>query len=213
MNDVFLERWVDRFDSVYGDTKLVDVPWFTAAPGLKLIESVVDGTVPRGSHVVDLGCGPGSDSVFLATAGAEVIGIDLDSDALGKARALADWAGVKVDFRQASIVDTGLPDACADIVNDSFVFHNVKDEARVAYAAEIQRILRPGGLFFLNSFSDHMVVGSGPRRITSRDIFTAFPPDRFECIRLEIYRNLPTAARADQLHWFGFFRLAGVPVS
>ena len=135
-------------------------------------------------------------------------GLDISAEALKKARLLADWAGVHVDFMQASVLETGLPAACADVVNDSFVFHNVKDESRGRYAAEIYRVLRSGGKFLFNSFSDRMVDGSGPRRITSDDIFRTFRPGRFECCHLEIYRNLPTEARPNQNHWFGVFRAA-----
>lgn len=206
MTRAFTDRWVDRFDTVYEDTSLVEVPWFTAAPSIKVVEAVISGIVSRGSEVVDLGCGPGLDAVFLATAGAKVIGIDAAAAALDRARALAAWAGVNVTFLQGDILGMGLPEACADVANDSFVFHNISDEARPAYAAEVYRILRPGGTFLLNAFSDRMVDGSGPRRISAAEIFETFPPDRFTCNQLEIHRNLPTAARPDQLHWFGVFR-------
>ena len=206
MTQAFTNRWVELFGSAYDGRPLAEVPWFTAAPGLKIMEAVINGLITPGSDVVDLGCGPGSDAVFLAVAGARVTGVDSAPAALDKARALAAWAGVDVNFRQAGILDTGLEDGCADVVNDSFVFHNISDEARPDYAAEVHRITRPGGVFLLNAFSDRMVEGSGPRRITSREIFDAFPPDRFDCTHLEIYRNLPTAVRPGQFHWFGIFR-------
>jgi ubiquinone/menaquinone biosynthesis C-methylase UbiE len=205
----FTNSWLDRFGSAYDSTPLAAVPWFTAAPGLKVMHAVIDGLIPRGCDVVDLGCGPGIDAVFLAVAGARVTGIDAAPSALAKARALAEWAGVDIAFHQASIVETGLSDACADVVNDSFVFHNIADESRSAYAAEVHRILRPGGVFLLNAFSDRMVAGTGPRRISASEIFTSFLPNRFDCTHLEIYRDLPTAARSDQHHWFGVFRRVG----
>ncbi|RUU32403.1 class I SAM-dependent methyltransferase [Mesorhizobium sp. M6A.T.Ce.TU.016.01.1.1] len=206
MTRAFIDRWVDRFDTVYGTTPLAEVPWFTAAPGIKLIEAVIDGLIKRGSDIVDLGCGPGVDAVFLAAAGARVVGIDSSAAALDRARTLASWAGVDVGFRQGDILATGLPDACADIVNDSFVFHNVSDEARPLYAAEVYRILRPGATFLLSAFSDRMANGTGPRRISASEIFDTFPPNRFNCQHLEVYQNLPTPTRPGQYHWFGVFR-------
>ena len=206
MTRAFIDRWVDRFDTVYDTTPLAEVPWFTAAPGIKVMAAVIDEVITRGSDVVDLGCGPGLDAVFLAAAGARVVGIDSSAAALDRARALAAWAGVDVAFHQGDILATGLPDACADVANDSFVFHNVSDEARPTYAAEVYRILRPGGTLLLSAFSDRMADGSGPRRIRASEIFQTFPPDRFSCHHLEMYQNLPTAARPGQYHWFGVFR-------
>jgi ubiquinone/menaquinone biosynthesis C-methylase UbiE len=203
---LFLTRVVDSFGSLYDDeANLASVPWFTAAPGIRLMKAVIDGLIPRDSDVIDLGCGPGCDAVFLATAGAHVTGIDQSPRALEHARKLADWAGVPVTFLQRSALQTGLPDACADIVNDSFVFHNVKNEARQAYATEVHRLLRPGGLFLLNSFSNRMVDGSGPRRIGSRELLCTFNSDRFDCRELVVFRDLPTAVRPNQFHWFGVF--------
>lgn len=206
MTRAFTDHWVERFDTVYDCARLAEVPWFTAAPGLKVMEAVINGVITRGDDVVDLGCGPGVDAVFLAVAGARVVGIDASETALDRARALATWAGAEVTFRRGDILATGLPQACADVVNDSFVFHNVSDEGRPAYAAEVYRLLRPGGTFLLSAFSDRMVDGSGPRRLGAPEIFRTFTPDRFTCEHLEIYRNLPTAARPGQYHWFGTFR-------
>jgi ubiquinone/menaquinone biosynthesis C-methylase UbiE len=206
MTTAFIDRWTARFDTVYEEAELKDVPWFTAAPGIKLMEAITSGLIRRGDKVADFGCGPGSDAVFLASAGAVVTAVDISPAALTKAKEFAEWAGVSVDFRHASILDTGLDGDSMDVVTDSFVFHNVSDEAQQGYAAEVHRVLRPDGRFLLNSFSDQMVDGSGPRRITSEQIFRTFTADRFVCEHLEIYRNLPTAARPDQLHWFGVFR-------
>lgn len=205
-NHAFTDRWVDRFASAYADTPLRDIPWFTAAPGIKLVQAFIDGLIVPGSVAVDLGCGPGVDAVFLATCGVSVTAIDPSAEALAKARALAQWAGVALQLVQADARQTSLADGFADIVNDSFVFHNFKDDARAPYAAEIHRILKPGGLFLLSAFSDAMVAGSGPRRITSEEIFASFTADRFVCQHIELYRNLPTPARPVQRHWFAVFR-------
>lgn len=209
MTQAFTDRWVDRFHDVYDVTPLAEVPWFTASPGIELMKLVIDGVVKRGDEVVDLGCGPGSDAVFLAVNGMRVTGVDLSETALDRARRLAELAAVEPTFVQGSVLDVPLPDECADVVNDSFVFHNMRDEARTLYVRQVHRLLRPGGLFILNSFSDRMVPGTGPLRITSTDIFESFTPELFECERLDLYRNLPTEARPDQRHWIGLFRKRG----
>ncbi|TMU96530.1 class I SAM-dependent methyltransferase [Streptomyces sp. DASNCL29] len=119
---------------------------------------------------------------------------------------LGSGPGADAEFIQGDVVDVPLPDSSADVVTDSFVFHNMRDDARRRYADEVRRLLKPGGLFLLNSCSDKMVAGTGPRRITSENILTTFTADRFECVALYVYRNVPTRTKPDQLHWFGEFR-------
>ncbi|MBB5938991.1 class I SAM-dependent methyltransferase [Streptomyces zagrosensis] len=202
----FTDSWVDRFSTIYAEAPLAELSWFTAAPGPELVKLVIDGVIRRGDCVVDLGSGPGVDAVFLAAQGMKVTGVDLSAAALERARAWAALAGVEVDFVHGDVLDVPLLDGLADVVTDSFVFHNMRDEARAAYAGQVHRLLRPGGLFVLNSFSDHMVAGTGPRRVTSAEILATFDSGRFDCVDLRLYRNLPTADKPDQIHWIGQFR-------
>lgn len=83
--------------------------------------------------VCDLGAGTGILSSALLDRGANVIAIDPDDVALANnlARSLV-----------GSAEDTGLPEACVDVVTVAQAWHWF-DEA--AAAAEIDRILRPGG--------------------------------------------------------------------
>ncbi|GEB49282.1 class I SAM-dependent methyltransferase [Streptomyces cacaoi] len=205
----FTDSWVDRFSTVYADAPLAELSWFTGAPGIELIKLVIDGVIPRGARVIDLGSGPGVDAVFLAAQGMRVTGVDLSPEAVARARSWAELAGVGAEFVQGDVLDVPLPDHRADLVTDSFVFHNMRDEARDRYAAQVHRLLRPGGLFVLNSFSDHMVAGTGPRRVTSAEILDTFDSDRFECEELRLYRNLPTEKKPEQIHWIGRFRTRG----
>jgi ubiquinone/menaquinone biosynthesis C-methylase UbiE len=205
MKPAFTDRWIDKFRDVY-DLPLSELSWFTAAPGIELMKLIIDGVLRRGDRVVDLGCGPGVDAVFLARQGLTVIGVDLSAEALRRAEAWARLAEVQAGFVRGNVLDVPLASGSADVVTDSFVFHNVRDEARPVYRDEVHRLLRPGGLFILSSFSDSMVPGTGPRRVARQEIIDTFGPDRFECLRLDLYRNLPTEAKPDQIHWLGLFR-------
>ncbi|AGL14992.1 class I SAM-dependent methyltransferase [Actinoplanes sp. N902-109] len=205
----FIDTWVDKFATVYADSPLEKLSWFTASPGVELIKLVIDGVIKRGDRAVDLGSGPGVDAVFLAAQGLRVTGVDLSPDAVARAGAWARLAGVECEFIQGDVLDVPLPAHEADVVTDSFVFHNMRDEAREGYAREVHRLLKPGGLFVLNSFSSHMVPGTGPRRITSAEILSTFDAGRFELVELRTYRNLPTADKPGQVHWIGQFRALG----
>lgn len=203
--EAFTDRWADHFSRQYEESPLAKVSWFTGTVSPALSALVVDGTLHAGQHVVDLGCGPGVHAAFLACHGMTVTGIDRSTAVLAFARRYIDLLGLDVTLMPADILATGLPTGQADVVHDSFVYHNVRTEARNAYVAEAARLLKPQGLFVLAGFSDWMTPGSGPIRLSSDDILDAFLP-RFRLEELRRFRNLPTAARPDQWHWLGLFR-------
>ncbi|MBS2533108.1 methyltransferase domain-containing protein [Catenulispora sp. NF23] len=204
----FTDRWVNGFAKLYEENPLGQISWFTGTVSPVLAELVIDGTIARGQRVVDLGCGAGVAAAFLARHGMTVTGVDNSATALGAARHLSELYGVELELIEADILATTLPAESVDVVNDSFIYHNVRPEARTLYAAEVARILKPGGLFVMVGFSDRMTPGSGPIRLTSDDVLGAFLPG-FEVEELRRFRNLPTQARPDQWHWLGLFRKRG----
>lgn len=208
--EAFTERWRTTFSKLYTERPLAEISWFTGAVSPVLAQLVIDATIQPGQKVVDLGCGAGVQAAFLAKHGMDVTGIDSSPKALEAARGLIELYGADVEFVEADILATTLPDGLADVVNDSFIYHNVQPEARDAYAAEVARILKPGGLFVMVGFSDRMTPGSGPIRLTSDDVLPTFLP-HFEVEEFRRFRNLPTLQRPDQWHWFGLFRRRALP--
>lgn len=201
----FTDRWEQGFSHLYDSHELADISWVTTSVSPALQQLVIDQTIPRGSEVVDMACGPGVHSVFLARHGMKVTGIDRSLSALERAGQLARFYNCDATFLEGDILAVPLPAACADVVHDSFVYHNVRPEMREAYVRESARLLRPGGLAVLVGFSDRMSPGSGPIRLTSDDVvhpwLTAFSIEE-----LRRFRNLPTEKRPDQWHWLGVFR-------
>ncbi|MDH6118609.1 class I SAM-dependent methyltransferase [Kitasatospora sp. GAS204B] len=201
----FTDRWVNGFSQLYDNDDLAKISWVTTSVSPALQELVINGTLAHGSRVVDLACGPGVHAIFLAKHGLKVTGIDRSTTALAKARELAGFYAADVDFVEGDILDVPLPDGCADVVHDSFVFHNVRPEARAAYLDEAARLLAPGGLMVIVGFSDRMSPGSGPIRLTSDDLLEHALP-RFRVEELRRFRNLPTEKRPDQWHWLALLR-------
>lgn len=202
--EAFAEHWARDFKVHYDDRELSGISWVTTAVSPPLAQLVIDAGIPRGARVVDLGCGPGVQAVFLARHGMRVTGVDRSPVALAKARQLAGFYGTEVTFVEGDILAVPLPDDCADVVHDSFVYHNVRPDARAAYAAETARLARPGGLLVMVGFSDRMSSGTGPLRLTSDDILEPLLP-YFRVEELRRFRNLPTEKRPDQWHWLGVF--------
>jgi ubiquinone/menaquinone biosynthesis C-methylase UbiE len=94
------------------------------------------------SMVIDLGCGTGRLSELLAAHfDVEVIGVDPSEKMVDQVRRKP--ATVKVTYRQGSAEAIPLPDACADLVFMSIIYHHLTDPLTVA--EECRRVLRQGG--------------------------------------------------------------------
>jgi ubiquinone/menaquinone biosynthesis C-methylase UbiE len=100
-----------------------------------------------GHSVLDLACGTGTLAIEAKrrTPGAEVAGVDGDPEMLARAAEKARSAGVAVELDEG--LSTGLPygDARFDRVLSTLFFHHLDRDAKRATAAEIARVLQPGG--------------------------------------------------------------------
>lgn len=117
---------------------------------LPLIRRAIGERDAAALDYLDLACGDGSflESVLDNWPGLRATALDLSSAYLGKARAtLAAHRGVR--FIEGKAEKPGLPDACFDIITAVYLFHELPQKIRVKVAAEIARLLRPGGAFIL----------------------------------------------------------------
>jgi len=92
--------------------------------------------------VVDVGCGTGLSTRIWAGRAGKVIGVDPSADMLAEARRKTPQRNV--EYRQGLSFQTGLADACADIVTCVQCLHWMPPRPTFA---EIARIVRPGGVF------------------------------------------------------------------
>lgn len=102
--------------------------------------------IPSGARVLDVGCGIGGASRFLAaTYGARVTGIDLTPSFIEIAAMLSDRAGLsdRVAYRVADATNLPFADSSFDYAWTQHVAMNIRDRARLY--AEIHRVLVPHG--------------------------------------------------------------------
>lgn len=111
---------------------------------LALLTQYAGGEKP--AHVVDIGAGTGLSTLAWAGRATQVTGVEPNADmrAQAETRQAALLGAQGVRFLDATAEQTGLPDACADIVTASQALHWMEP---VATLAEVARILRPGGVF------------------------------------------------------------------
>ncbi len=117
-----------------------------------------------GQSIVDLGTGTGSLARGFARRGCKVLGIDPAEPLLAAARRLDAEAGVEIDYRVGRAEDTGVSSRSADVVTAGQCWHWF-DRPRAA--AEIARILRPGGRLVIAHF-DWIPLGTNVVHATEK---------------------------------------------
>lgn len=108
---------------------------------------VAQASIPRGAHVLDLGCGTGTLTAMITQAHQEavVVGLDADADILAIARSKADRAGRQARLVQASATALPFRGGAFDRVLSSLVFHHLQPEDKLAALREARRALRAVG--------------------------------------------------------------------
>jgi 2-polyprenyl-6-hydroxyphenyl methylase/3-demethylubiquinone-9 3-methyltransferase len=114
-----------------------------------IADEIVRALGPKPQRVLDLGCGGGFLSNYLAAHGHVVVGIDTTPENLAVARAHA--LSGKVDYDLADACALPYPDASFDVVCAMDLIEHVPDPERLI--AEVGRVLAPGGLFFFHTFN------------------------------------------------------------
>lgn len=97
-------------------------------------------------RALDLGCGEGGDTLWLAERGWQVVGVDISETALGRAAEEAAARGLsdRVDLRQMNLSEA-LPEGTFDLISAQFLQSFVHlDRERIFAAAA--RAVAPGGL-------------------------------------------------------------------
>jgi SAM-dependent methyltransferase len=121
-----------------------DVLWGPSMPPETTLRILGDSVA--GKDVLEICCGGGQCSVYLAEQGARAVGVDISSKQLENARRLASDRRVSVRFVESNAENlSAFPDASFDIAFSSYAFGFIEDIGRTF--REVFRVLRPGGLF------------------------------------------------------------------
>lgn len=115
---------------------------FTPESSARIVDAFVRLTgLPGGARVADLGCGSGVFTELLSRAGYDCTGVDISP----KLVALGRRKYPMVEFIEGDIEHLPFPSGSFDGVMLSGVVHHLPDPSRCA--AEVARVLRPGGKF------------------------------------------------------------------
>jgi SAM-dependent methyltransferase len=116
--------------------------------------AAADGTPP--GRALDLGCGTGTTSIYLAEHGWQTLGVDFAPNAIRRARRKARGRAFPGSLTFIS-ADVSRPDFLAgvdafDLAVDVGCLHSIALDLRPGYAANVSRLLRPGAALLLYAF-------------------------------------------------------------
>lgn len=128
--------------------------WEYEVPSQELVAAMATGLAPSDGTALDIGCGAGRESVFLAECSLKTIGVDISPKALEIGTERDQAAATDVDFRRGRFFDLPVADASVNFINDRGALHLVGEDDRPQFAAEVARVLKPGGVMFLRGANE-----------------------------------------------------------
>jgi SAM-dependent methyltransferase len=150
-----------------------DIPWDTGIVPPEVVALVRDGLpgIDQDSvWALDLGCGSGVSSRFLAGRGLRVVGIDLAQSALARGRRAAVAGDLRAFFCRGDVSDLAFLRVRAILALDIGCFHAIPQDRRPVYIRSLAGHLVPGALYLLYAFEPAPEpqgdpVGIGPAEI------------------------------------------------
>jgi ubiquinone/menaquinone biosynthesis C-methylase UbiE len=127
--------------------------WHYSNPSQELATLLASGIVRKGS-ALDLGCGAGVETMFLAENGFRAAGIDVSDKAIELAKSSAKRRGLRIDFRTGTALNLPYPDNEFVFLNDRGCLHNLDLDEWTGYASEVARVAKPSACFLLRGASN-----------------------------------------------------------
>jgi SAM-dependent methyltransferase len=188
------QHWDNRYQT--GDT-----PWDTGHPSSELIRVLREDKIIPGT-ALDLGCGTGSNSLYLAELGFTVTGLDLSPRAVELARAKPATSKTHVNFVTGDVLDPpadlGGP---FGLVFDRGCYHIVRSIDVNRFLQTLERVTEPGtvGLFLTGNAREK--GEKGPPVATEEEL-RAELGKLFQIVRLREFRFDPIKGPEDKpLGW------------
>lgn len=163
-HQLFLPECISRLDfmesrdmdEIYRTVPIEEIPWVHDGPTPALVDFVEGGAVSP-CKAIDLGCGTGTNTIYLAEQGFEVTGADISRKAIEIAQTNAKAKGVECRFIAADILGN-----VGEVVGDRFEFalawqvlHHIFPEKRGIFVRNVHGLLNDGARFLSVCFSEN----------------------------------------------------------
>jgi SAM-dependent methyltransferase len=141
--------------------------WLRARAERSEFARLLDKAIPGDARILEIGCGTGQMSLYLARADRVVFGADLTRGSLLLGAAAARRFGLdRVQFIETDLHRPGLRGGSFDVVYSSGVVHHTPDPR--ASFARIARLARPGGMIVLGLYNAFARIPLRLRRLVAR---------------------------------------------
>lgn len=158
-----LEHWDSRY-------RTNDLPWDTGHPSTELQRVLADEKITP-CRAVDLGCGTGTNAVWLAQQGFEVTGIDFSPLAIEQGRKRAAEAGVAARFLVADLLDPAAElGGPYDFCFDRGCYHVVRRIDAARFVDTLRRITHAGSRALVLAGNAREKMDPGPPVVTEEEI-------------------------------------------
>jgi ubiquinone/menaquinone biosynthesis C-methylase UbiE len=151
MGELFTNSDYAKWDKIYRQYPLSELGWELGKPRPILVE-FIEAQLVKPGKALDLCCGVGTNTIFLAEQNFEITGMDISKTAirLFKAKLRKD---VSISLGLHSFVMLPFRDEVFDFVYDMGCFHHVHPEDRSQFVLGIRRVLKNDGSYMLTCFS------------------------------------------------------------
>ena len=183
------------------------LPWDTGQPEPLLVEFVTSSGLKL-SPTLEIGAGTGTNAIWMAERGFDVLGVDVSPLAVERARAKKEGRALRCRFTALDFLAATPPDGPFQFVFDRGCFH-VFDEPneRQRFAAGVAATLAPGGLWLsLIGSTEGSPREVGPPRRSAAEVTFAIEP-ALEIVELRSAEFLGSNAKA----WFCLSRQRIMP--
>jgi 2-polyprenyl-3-methyl-5-hydroxy-6-metoxy-1,4-benzoquinol methylase len=138
------------FEKIYEKPGAV---WTRPEPPQELIELIENGKIKLG-RAIDIGCGEGYYSIYLASKGFDVLGIDISENAIKYAKENAANQKVNVRFIVMDIADLSKLKEKFDFVLEWGLMHHIMPPQRQQYVKDVANLLNPNGKYLSACFNE-----------------------------------------------------------
>ena len=203
-------RW---YGFVYRTMYLLGFPIWDRREPLEDLVQLLEGDQPlQPGRSLDIGCGTGTETIYLATHGWNATGVDMVPKALSMARRRAAAAGTSPRFvlgDATRLQDFGIG-ADYNLVLDFGCFHTLPADRRDAYVDSVSRVAAPGATFLLFGFTKPPRLAPMHAALSTEEVRARFDGSTWELVSAERKSTggLEVAGRqADELFELWGYRL------
>ncbi len=155
-----------RWDNSY---KTGDTPWDTGRPSRELV-AVVDGGIVQPCRAIELGCGTGTNAVYLAERGFSVTALDVSTVAIERARQRHRESNVEVEFLMDDVCNLQSPLDPFEFLFDRGCYHCARRVDLPGFLKTLERVAKPGAKYLLLAGNADEQTETGPPRVHEQEI-------------------------------------------